>query len=173
MVKQKFIFLLIFTIFFSSCNGQVNRRLEKKLNNFDKKQIKYDIFNKYYVLEGYYETKKDFEPIIYPKSENYSKYISTMVILDNGKIFFGTSSNSRMMTTPQINLNSDGYNGVLVLKKGKPYVYRAFITHAILGIGGGKYIKKMKMLIKDSRHIYVQDGHNCFIYVLANDEKNE
>lgn len=93
MVKKINKYFFIISIFsFFSCQTQqdIHKTLRKKIENFNPKDFPFLEFDKLYVLEGQYATKRDFE-IIYPKMEIHrgsdnQKYEDFLIFRNDGTV---------------------------------------------------------------------------------------
>lgn len=159
-------FIIMFTCFsLFSCQSILNvkDRLLKKIENFDRESIGNVVFNRLYVREGVYKTKKDFD-IIFPKLEVSTNgfYYDYLYIQGNGKLSFFTSS-SRLIKNIE---NKESFNAVINKEKNKIIVYRLQVFHQIRGFDPSYGIYKQYLKVFGNK-IYIQDGNDCSVYVLA------
>ena len=168
----KYLLVAIF-LSFCCCKSHQNqeKRLQKKLDDFTASDFPFLDFERLYILQGKYSTKRNFE-IIYPKLEihrgsddvNYSDFL--IFHLDGTlDMFYDVDIKAaKLKITPQ----NRGSSGVLSKKDGKISIFseQAFKGLKKLGISPSYGITKKELKIIDGK-IYIQDGSTCSVYVLA------
>lgn len=91
MVKYSINYLLIFSLslILLGCHtaNDIKSRFEKKIENFNSSDFPEIQFEKLYVLEGVYYTKKDFE-LIYPKILGTDGHTKFLYLYKDGKPLF-------------------------------------------------------------------------------------
>lgn len=173
MVKLiKYTRFLPFIILLNSCYSEINiqKRIAKNLTKFDKSNFPGIRFDKLYILEGTYETKKDFE-LIYPKLEvhtngKYLQYLQYLYVHGNGELNFFTLPEG-YLTNKLSNYNKQdsigrkqySFNGVMYIKNNKLIIERTQL-YKMYG-GYGSYREKLKII---SENIYIQEANRCYVY---------
>lgn len=160
--------MAVMSFSFLSCQSvsKVRERLLKKIENFSSSDFPAIEFDKLYILNGTYSTKRDFE-LIQPKleihrgsgTETANDYL---IINKNGTVdeFYAKNINSANLLMKK--KSSSVFSGIIYQKKHQIIieVMQAFK----MGGGYGTY-KQFLKIVGDK--IYVQDGNNCSVYVLA------
>ena len=158
MVKR----LLIYALLLNSCYSvsDINKRLEKSTVNFHKEDFPNIEFEKLYILEGIYETKHKFE-LIYPKLETTSQYYHFIYFSNNGKVSFYTGKSIDEVEF-LIAQKPAYFNAMIYKNRDNDIIQR--IESFKMGGGYGSYRQYLKVI---ANKIYIQDGSNCLVYVLA------
>lgn len=160
----------MFVFCFSFLSGQsiqnIEDRLSKKVAKLSNNPIEGVVYNKLYVMEGTYITRRDFEPIL-PKLEIHrgsdsKKYEDYLILYDNGKVdeFYAENTHSAYQLLNRS--PSSGFYGV-IYKKNQKIIIESIVAFK-MGGGYGTNKKSVKII---NKKIYVQEVGKCSVYVLA------
>jgi len=161
-----FLFLFVFIPLYFGQWGSVDKRFMKKMENFKKEDFPEIKFNTPYLLEGIYETKKDFT-LIEPKVKYEESQVNYtyLYISDNGKVYF--FANPGQLKKIEAEKDSNAFSGILSKKNNRVFVYQEQAFHSIFGMDMGKgiYRQEIKLAVNT---IYFQNGNRCYVYSVTN-----
>ncbi|MFP3597424.1 hypothetical protein [Chryseobacterium sp. SIMBA_029] len=136
------------------------------MENFKKEDFPEIKFNTPYLLEGIYETKKDFI-LIEPKveyEESQANY-TYLYISDNGKLYFFANLGKLKKIEAEKDFNA--FSGILSKNNKKVFIYREQVFHSIFGMDMGNGIYKQEIKLA-ANIIYFQNGNRCYVYSVTN-----
>lgn len=168
----KYIFLIgVLSLFNCQTQNDIDIKLQEKIASFNIEDFPNKKFERFYKLEGQYNTRKDFE-ILLPKIEIHrgsekEVFEDFLIFNKDGTVdsFYDKNLESAKLRVAN---KKNSYFGVINKSKAKNYivVQQAFKGIMRLGISPSYGIEKIQFKAVAEK-IYLQEGNKCSIYTLC------